>query len=359
MKKSLLALAVLGAFAGAASAQTNVTLYGIVDTAIQMYDSDQPNGDRTGRLISGGQSASRIGFRGTEDLGGGLKANFVLEQGFNSDAGTFGEADKQFSRLAFVGLSGRFGTVSLGKQVMPLKDAHDIIDPFGAAGATGNIENIFYNGSPAASFLPDAGRPINTVKYVSPSFSGLTLRTSYSFGEQSGSTSRNRNLGLGAAYVNGPLNVQFGYADIDTGGSSTASSTAENQVLFLGAIYDLGVAKLHAAFGDYETENAANGVVTLEGRNALIGVTFPFGASSIIATYAKNDVRTAGATGENDSDRLALMYTYDLSKRTNFYVGYSKTSNDAGAILNAGAGGITTPAGGDPQQFNVGVRHRF
>jgi predicted porin len=351
MKKSLLALAVMGAFAGAASAQTNVTLYGLIDTGFQSYDSDATTLDKTSRLISGGQSASRIGFRGTEDLGGGLKASFVLEQGFNSDAGTFGVATEQFSRLSFIGLSGGFGNVTLGKQVVPLKDAHDVLDPFGAAGATGNIENVFYNGS--ATFLGGAsGRIANTVKYVSPNFTGLTARASYTFGETTGATSANRAYGVGLSYINGPLNVQFGYIDRD-------DAANENRAFVVGAVYDFGALKLHAAFGDYETEVAATGITTLEGRNALVGVTVPFGRSSFIASYSRNDNRTDGITSNDDSDRIALQYTYDLSKRTNFYVGYSTTKNDAAGVILAGSGGAVGPAGGDPQQFNVGVRHRF
>lgn len=366
MKKSLLALAVLGAFAGAASAQTNVTLYGIADIGVQSYDDDGAAG-RTTRLSSGGQSTSRIGFRGTEDLGSGMKANFVLEQGITVDDGG-AAAGFQFSRLAYVGLQGGFGSVALGKQISSFKDAHDKIDPFGGAGTVGSIEQIFYNGSMAAASGDSNGRPSNTIKYALPNFAGFTASTSYTFGEAVGSTSTGRSVGVNVGYDNGPLTIQFGAADVSSTaspavvvGTATAPSTlADNQTWFLGAAYNFGIAKLHAAYADYDYETAA-GVTTTEGRNALIGVTIPFGASSLIATYARNDVRASSATSFGDSDRLALMYTYDMSKRTNFYAGATYTKNDAGARLLSGSAptGVTIGSDADPKAFSVGVRHRF
>lgn len=360
MKKSLLALAVLGAFAGAASAQTNVTLYGIADIGVQSYDNDGAAG-RTTRLSSGGQSTSRIGFRGTEELGSGMKANFVLEQGITVDDGG-AAAGFQFSRLAYVGLQGGFGSVTLGKQISPLKDAHDKIDPYGGAGTIGSIEQIFYNGSMAAASGDSNGRPANTIKYALPNFGGFSASTSYTFGEAVGSTATGRSVGVNVGYENGPLTVQFGAADVAAPVSPVVAATVltDNQTWFLGAAYNFGIAKLYAAYADYNYETAA-GVTTTEGRNALIGVTVPFGASALVATYARNDVRASSAPTFGDSDRLALMYTYDMSKRTNFYVGATYTKNDAGASLLSGTAptGVSIASGADPKAFAVGVRHRF
>jgi predicted porin len=113
MKKALLALAVLAAFAGTASAQTNVTMYGVLDMALQ-HENDGVNS--TTALDSGIQSGSRLGFKGTEDLGGGLKANFDLEAGVNADTGTSSQGGILFGRQAWVGLSGGFGSLRLGRQ---------------------------------------------------------------------------------------------------------------------------------------------------------------------------------------------------------------------------------------------------
>lgn len=126
MKKSLLALAVLGAFAGAASAQTNVTIYGVVDAGITHENGAA--GSVT-KLATGVQSGNRLGFKGTEDLGGGLKANFQIENGFNLDTGTQRQG-ALFGRQAYVGLSGNFGAINLGRQYNPVFNALDSIDPW-------------------------------------------------------------------------------------------------------------------------------------------------------------------------------------------------------------------------------------
>src|ERR1700730_16325238 len=128
MKKTLLALAVLGAFAGAASAQTNVTVYGIVDAGVQYKNDGNPAG-KTLSLQSGIQNGSRLGFKGTEDLGGGLSAIFTFENGFNVDDGTLGQGNRLFGRQAWVGLNGGFGTVKLGRQQTALYYALTEIDP--------------------------------------------------------------------------------------------------------------------------------------------------------------------------------------------------------------------------------------
>ena len=385
MKKSLLALAVLGAFAGAASAQSSVTVYGIVDVGVNSTDlGGSGTAGRTIGLSSGGQSASRFGFKGTEDLGGGLSAIFQLEGGFAADTGSSSTnantlnglggpaaSASLFNRISTVGLQGGFGVVNLGRQTTLLKDAHDQIDPFGAAGATGNLERIFYDG-----LNPSGGRVSNSVKYTSPSFSGFKASASYVFGETADNTGANRQYGLGLGYTNGPLNVQFGYNDADifgATGSTIPGTTVGNQgtevkVAFLGAVYNFGVLKLHGAYADSKFEEPTGGSDSV--RNAMIGVSVPFGAGTLLASYATNDVKNSS---NEDSKQLAIGYTYDLSKRTNLYTGYARTSNDSGASLgganNAGFTGVGTTAatlnptnvisGNDVSVFNVGVRHKF
>ena len=348
MKKSILALAVLGAFAGAASAQSSVTVYGIVDLGINSTDNDSANGRLTG-LTSGGQSASRIGFKGTEDLGNGLKANFVLEGGFNADDGSQATTGLLFSRVSTVGLSGGFGAVNMGRQTSVLKDAHDQIDPFGAAGSTGNLERIFYSGA-----TPNGGRVSNSIKYTSNSFSGFKAQAAYVFGETRGDTSANSGYGLGVGYANGPLNVQFAYNNVDISGTTAPfANTSEQDNMFLGATYDFGMFKLHGAFADTEIDFPV--ATDTEARNYMLGASVKVGAAgTLLASYAVNDNKTAGVTNA-DSKQFAIGYTHDLSKRTNLYTGYAKTSNDANALV----GGSSVTAGNDVTVFNVGVRHKF
>lgn len=360
MKKSLLALAVMGAFAGAAYAQSSVTVYGIVDLGFDSSSNGADNNSRTNGIKSGGQSASRIGFKGTEDLGNGLKALFQLEATLQADTGaafqpatgaSAGSNVGGFNRFATVGLqSASFGTVLLGRQTSVIKDAYDQIDPFGDGGTIGAISNIFFNGALSGDF----GRISNSVKYTSNSFSGFKANAAYGFGEVAGKTSGNSNYGLGLGYANGPLNVQYAYHNQDVTTAATLVNVSKNKSHFLGATYDFGVAKLHGAFADTKVDNAVG--VDNKYRNYMIGVSAPVGPGSIFASYAVNDNKTTGSNNQ-DTKKFAISYSYDLSKRTNLYTGYSKTSNDAGANLSSGIQGVT--AGKDPSSFNVGIRHKF
>ncbi len=340
MKKSLLALAVLGAFAGVASAQTNVTVYGVADVGIQSFDNGD---DRTSGLESGGQSASRVGIKGTEDLGNGLKALFVLESGFNLDDGSAAKGSG-FNRYSYVGLGGGFGQVTLGKQNTPLKDAYSKIDPFGAAGNIGNIEDVFFGGI-------DSNRRSNTIKFATPNYSGFNGGVSYTFGETTGNnpslSSEGRQVGLNLGYGNGPIDVQFGFADLKESANAATIVPADSRIYFLGGAYDFGAAKLHAAYGDSKAEFAG---ADLKNRSGMLGVSVPFGASALMASYTMNQNRTVD---DGDTQHLALMYTYDMSKRTNLYAGYGYTRNDADVALRDAFDGE------DASIFNVGVRHKF
>src|SRR5690606_12219704 len=195
MKKSLLALAVMGAFAGVAQAQ--ITVYGLIDTGIASSDDGV---DRTTEMRSSIGAASRWGIRGSEDLGNGLKAHFLLETGFGSDEGTTGTAG--FNRLSYVGLDGGFGTVRLGRQDTAMKDALGKIDPFSVADMA-NAQNIFLNGQ--------TQRRPDQLTYLTPNFGGFSGGVYYNFGEVPGDSSAEQIFGLRASYENGPLNVQLAH----------------------------------------------------------------------------------------------------------------------------------------------------
>lgn len=362
MKKSLLALAVMGAFAGAAYAQSSVTVYGIVDLGFDSTSNGADNNGRTNGIKSGGQSASRIGFKGTEDLGNGLKALFQLEATLQADTGeAFNTATPAtsgpntglsnnsggFNRFATVGLqSAAFGTVLLGRQTSVIKDAYDQIDPFGDGGTVAAISTVFFNGALAGDF----GRISNSAKYQSNSFGGFKFGAAYGFGEAAGDTGANSNYGLGVGYANGPLNVQFAYHNQDRTTAATLVQTGENKLAFLGATYDFGVVKLHGAYADTKLETFGPSAET-KFRNYMLGVSAPVGPGTIFASYTANDNRTFDNA---DTQKYAISYSYDLSKRTNLYTGYSKTSNDDGARLGSAAA-----LGKDPSTFNVGIRHKF
>jgi predicted porin len=363
MKKSLLALAVLGAFAGAASAQTSVTIYGLIDASVGYIDDDVAG--KAWSVNSGQMSGSRLGFRGTEDLGGGLSAIFTLENGFSVDAGTFGQsgrnttsggatipgATRLFGRQAWVGLQGGFGAVRLGRQNAPVYVAAVATDPFAASNQHGNARVFgsgLYNQDP---FL----RADNTLSYTSPNFNGLTATVGYSFGEQSDTASSfaaRRTQHFGASYVNGPINAQFAY--INTRGVSNFASTdfAEDQVksYLIGGSYDLGVVKPFVSFASTKLENA--GVPSEKIRNYQLGLSAPVGAAgTVLASWYHNDQRDVT---DGEANSYSIGYVHNLSKRTNLYTSLSLNKADAN-------GGITSVVEDDEDRkvLNIGIRHSF
>lgn len=347
MKKSLLALAVLGAFAGAASAQSSVTIYGIVDTGIAHIDN---GGDSINAMRSGNNNSSRIGFKGAEDLGNGLKATFVLENGINTDDGT---GDPGFSRVTYVGLEGGFGKVRLGKQNTPIKEALSKIDPFGTGGM---VNAITYLGGSANGIGAIPERSPNQIVYITPNFSGFSGELAYQFGEAEGDNSANRVWGAQLGYANGPLNVQFGYSDgnsTDTGVTPFVDES-DLKIALIGATYDFGAIKLHGAYSQKKLDDNTGAGDDLKIKSGLIGVTVPFGASAIRAEYISNN------DDRNDFDNtvLALSYTYSMSKRTMLYATYARVDNDD--LSEQGfKGGSDVVAGENASGLAVGIQHKF
>lgn len=360
MKKSVITLALLSAFSSVVYAQTNVTLYGVVDAGISYKNDGNPNGNTVG-LTSGQQAGSRLGFKGKEDLGGGLSAIFTLETGINLDDGTTAQGNKAtgtsrlFGRQAWVGLDGGFGAVKFGRQQTSLFHAQNQIDPF-RKDVVGGSQKVFGYGLYASDPL---SRTDNTVSYSTPSINGLSATVSYGFGEQAGDSSAKRNVGVGASYANGPLNVQFAYQEAndaplfagEAANSLLGATAADIEAAFIGATYDFGVVKAHAAFADNKLKLAAQSTKT---RDYLVGISAPVGAAgTVLASYAHNDVRDLP---DGTSDQYSLGYRHELSKRTSLYTTYSHTKNDNDVALNTAGGNVF---GHNVNQFSVGVTHQF
>lgn len=351
MKKSLLALSVLAAAAASAHAQSNVSIYGIVDSGISY--SDNGSGSKLTTLGSGVQSGNRLGFRGTEDLGGGKKALFTLENGFNINNGSVGQSTTDMTRIygrqAFVGLSDNtMGEVRFGRQYNPIRPALESVNPF-EIGLAGNILSIF-----------DAHgeRSDNAVTYSSPKIGGFSGQALYNLGQATGNTSFGRQRGLSVNYANGPVYVIAAYHNSDLVGGTTAIPTdiGSKKTTMLGGVYDFKFLKAHVAYAWNKGESVSS-VDNLDTRDMMLGVTVPVGgAGKFLASFMrKKNEMTANA----DTKQWSLGYTYDLSKRTDLYASYAKITNDANVKLAPFSTVGTIVNGADPSTFNVGIRHKF
>jgi general bacterial porin, GBP family len=359
MKKTLISVAVLGAMSSAAFAQSNVTIYGIVDAGI-VSERGGKAGNVT-KVSSGTANASRIGFRGTEDLGGGLSAIFTLETGYKVDDGQLDATNTLFNRQAFVGLrSATAGTITIGRQYTPWYNAlAQVADPF-AAGLAGSAKNLFpANGANL--------RNSNAVVYQTPVFNGFSGEVFYGFGEQSES-SAGRQVSAAVSYSNGPLNARLAYNNRNNDTATGIAPTVERGIghnSLLAVNYDFTVVKVFAAYGANKGLNSstlpnaaayttAPITASLDTRNALLGVQVPVGPSGkLIASAIHTDDRESF---NRDANQYAIGYMHDLSKRTAAYVSYAKIDNKNGASYTVGG---NTEVGSGDSAFNVGLRHSF
>ena len=382
MKKTLLAAALVTGFAGSAMAQNSVTLYGVVDMGLNYQtvkggaavgvDGNSSTHNQLG-LASGQQAGSRWGVRGVEDLGGGLKANFVYEQGVTANTGATQGAG--FQRQSTLGLaSDSWGAIDLGRRTAPSTAAFSGIDPFaagfGTAALTSTIGTNFY-------------RLSNMVMYSSPSFSGFRAMAGYSFdtglsGTPAGTTAstfgqstKSRAVSVGLRYANGPILLAGTYDTIMPNAQARGTYTPPSssfKTWALGGTYDLKVVKVHAAYsqgidgilnntttiqsvstgGD---TNSPSAVIFRSGSRTqswMVGLSGKVGTGSVFASVQQQlpggnlkDLQTANELG------ASIGYTYPFSNRTNLYAYYSYLNN-AAMVKDATSNTI-----------GLGIRHQF
>jgi predicted porin len=331
MKKHLIAAAVAAAVAVPAAAQ--VTVYGAIGYGIEQNDTTSST--TTATQGSNGLGTSVLGFRGSEDLGGGMKANFQLEGGLNTPDGTLGstttssanaKTNQLFNRQSWVGVSGGFGDIRMGRTATATKD----IEGFGDLGA-----NMFDVGASVDSYTDRFG---TTVRYQTPTFSGINLVVT----NTQGLSAEAANTGVEAGqeinayvlnYSTGPLKVGVGKAESKTAAGFNASNT------LFGASYDLGVATIEVA---YQTEKPdANGTDKL----TQIGAIIPLGKGvDVRVNYSNLDIAGATAT---DIKYTGAMAVYSMSKRTRAFLGMRDASY--------GSGGSAS----DATLTTVGLIHSF
>lgn len=317
MKRTLIALACLASTA--AFAQSNVTIYGRLNTTVE----NQKNIDSADSKTVLNNVASRLGFKGTEDLGGGLKALFLIEHRFASDTGV--AADEFWSGDAFVGLETPYGTVRAGRIISP------------AYYATADYVSLHNHdtGTSADAFYAAASQPKNTVAYLTPSFGGLTAEFAYSADEDVNKPFT-KTWQAAVNYDAGPLHLGAGYDENDYGDKQVA----------LRGLYELGAITLG---GYYQLADSKD----IGKRNSIRGaVQYTLGASEFHVNVGWaddwDDVSKSGAV------QYTLGYNYNLSKRTKVYAFYTAINNDSGAAY-----GTEVDFGKDPRSFGVGIRHNF
>jgi predicted porin len=342
MKKSLIALAVLAA-SGAAMAQSSVTLYGRLDASIGQTSKEttgaQPVPKVTQTAVNGNTLRNPYwGLKGSEDLGGGLSAVFTLESYFLMDTGAMGNT--LFEREANVGLAGGFGRVTMGRNYT----AYDSL-----RGVTNNLwdSNLATTGAAWGGGVEDyTNRISNSIRYVSPDFSGFSGAVTYGFGENKDTATNvgdaTDNVSLMVKYAAGPLLVGYAHQEEDVA-SMVANKVTRKYDLVAGS-YDFGVAKLTGGFNQ-----AKNG--TRDDDEYQLGVSVPFGAATVGLGYAKSESSGAGLP-DLDGESLALVGTYSLSKRTSLYGGYKASEVEKAATTT----GINTTK---DKTFAVGVVHLF
>lgn len=424
MKKTLVALAAL-AVVGSVSAQSSVTVYGILDTGYSSYSNDGINGTkvRQNGLSSSNTITSRLGFRGVEDIGGGLKAKFNVELGINADDGSnqigtnTGNVQSAaanspggalvFGRLSYVGIEGTWGEVRFGRDIHPGYYNYVVFDPFGAVGAAASLPSVqkidafvstgtqvrFSNA--LSYFLPtNLGGVYGQVMFAPSEVQkgqALTPVPGSVAGATPGAGSSTLNdkdggaLGFRIGYRSGPFDIALGYAKVDATVLATGpryGQSNDRETTNLAGSYDFGVIKLWAQYANLKVNNYRNAA---DNRNNsyLVGVTVPFGPQHLL----KASLATSESSGQNseETNKFGIGYEYRFSRRTAFYANAAVTDNKNGGRIgvgvlstnsgayqssqfasgfaqpNAGVGstGGAVAANGGSTGFDIGIRHAF
>jgi predicted porin len=347
MNKKLIALAVAGAcVAPTVMAQTAnpVTLYGRVYATFESVEAKgTPNVVRRNRVAD---QASYLGVRGTEDLGGGLKAVFQLETGFPPDntTGTFA------SRNSMVGLQGGFGTVIFGRWDSPMKITQTAVDPWG------DLTNGDITG--AALRQGDfSQRWNNNVQYWSPTFAGFNARLMYVANESKTAATNPEAYGASLAYSAGPFYAAYAYEKHKNFTAQTVTANVSEEGNAVAASYQLGPFKLSGEYGEYKRTN------TSKQKSYMVGGEWALGKHVILGSFQNSKdggANLSTSPAQPECDMYSIGYRYDFSKRTFFIASYTKVDNNStSALCNFGTNALTIAAGQDPQGVGLGVRHLF
>jgi len=334
MKKSLVALAVLGTIAGTAAAQSSVTLFGVIDVAARYTKA---GGVNKSELATDGSSSSRLGVRGVEDLGGGLKAGFWLEGSVAADTGTV-DATRFWGRRATISLTGDFGEVRLGRSKTQTRLVIDDFDIYSTTGL-GDVTKVYRTLGASDTY----NRADNQVSYFLPgNLGGFYGGVDIGAGE---GTVGKKYIGGRAGYKAGALHVGAGYQ------STTGTGNSKVKLGSIGASYDFGVVRVSGLV-------SSNKFASTKQTISTIGAVVPVGTNgSFTAQYTNASANTSA----NEATLFTVGYLHNLSKRTALYATVSQIDNETGAAfrMTSGTSGVNVVTGGKYSGFDVGLKHSF
>lgn len=411
MNRTILSWCALG-LAGASHAQSSVTLFGVVDMAVSGYANETRNAfgatvtTSQTALTSSGYTQGRLGFRGTEDLGGGLAASFWLEGALVGDTGNGAASGGgfNFNRRSTVSLSGPFGELRLGRDYTPTFWNDNVFDPFNNNGVGASLlsaaNGYSSNGAATNGFTANTAyvRTSNSVGYfLPPSLGGFYGQATFALNEQTrydpgfmtppgaaaiaanpslaatGNNARaGRYWGLRGGYANGPLDIAIAYGESTIASNFYLGTTSVLNIWNVGASYDLGVLKVVGEYSNNALDvqraipipNAGN-----SGANGLLlGASVPVGPGLVRAAYSNvqyRNVARPAPTGQPEADKWSLGYVYNLSKRTALYASVARLNDKNGADLLVGGPNFyqaTGPGQFTPKRssgYDIGLRHVF
>lgn len=334
MNKKLIAAAIGAAVVAAPSAFAESVVYGKIHTDVRMNDSSVPNSDN----YTVNSNASRLGFKGSEDLGNGLKAIYQIEMQFNSDGGAaqVGTAGFSAQRNTFVGLSGDWGTVVVGKHDTPAKIA------FYATGNEVLGDSILDLNSGVAGVFTEV-RANNAIAYVSPSFSGFSMAAAIVPGEETGANSSNNladHASFGVMYSGFGLKAGVGYEILDD--QALAGTGDDQEMIQAGASYTFNNFSVGA---QYESDDNRGAVTNAEYEAWALTAKAKFGNNAVSAIYTTSETQNAVGATTSDTDGWGLAAEHNFSKRTKVYVAYATEDEDVG--------------NSDADSFSIGMIHDF
>ncbi|MBP0592513.1 porin [Paraburkholderia sp. LEh10] len=383
MKKQVIALAATAAFAAPVFAQSSVTLYGVIDEGVNY--TNNVSGSSVVELQSGYAQGSRWGLKGAEDLGGGNKAIFQLENGFDLNSGRLGQGGRMFGRQAYVGVSNdKFGTVTLGRQY------DSVVDYLAQTTANGNWAGYLFSHPFDNDNTDNSFRVNNSIKYASPEIAGFQFGGTYSFSNDT-NFANNRQYSFGAQYATGGLLLAAAYLQANNTGATSGGAIATNDASFFaqrmrvfgaGVNYTFGSATVGFAYTNSNYHNpTGNGYLgnpaaiiapgaalnTLKFQNFEVNAKYQvtpafFVGGEYVYTLENYDASTGGVKPKVHT--VGLMADYNVSKRTDFYLQgvYQKVAGDTtNSIMdNAFIMGTQAPSSTANQfAFRAAIRHKF